>query len=29
MENLTMDKIVGLCKSRGYVYLGSERSMEV
>ena len=24
MENLTMDKIVGLCKSRGYVYPGSE-----
>ena len=24
MENLTMDKIVGLCKNRGYVYPGSE-----
>ena len=24
MEKLTMDKIVGLCKSRGYVYPGSE-----
>ena len=24
MENLTMDKVVGLCKSRGYVYPGSE-----
>ena len=23
-ENLTMDKIVGLCKNRGYVYPGSE-----
>ena len=24
MENLTMDKIVGLCKNRGYIYPGSE-----
>ena len=24
MKNLTMDKIVGLCKNRGYVYPGSE-----
>ena len=24
MGNLTMDKIVGLCKNRGYVYPGSE-----
>ena len=24
MENLTMDKIVGLCKNRGYIYSGSE-----
>ena len=24
MEKLTMDKIVSLCKNRGYIYAGSE-----